>query len=115
MSSRSNCREDLLYQVDAGPAGGRLRRPSSAGKTPIDGRRRCIDDACMPSMNRRLTSWAEADPIGIALISGFVAGLLAFLLGLLALGDRVWTLVIIASVATGGATYSKSPPPVLVP
>jgi hypothetical protein len=31
-------REDFLYELKAGPAGGRLRRPSSAGTTPEDER-----------------------------------------------------------------------------
>jgi hypothetical protein len=32
-------REDFLYELKAGPAGGRLRRPPSVGKPSMVGRR----------------------------------------------------------------------------
>ena len=59
----------------------------------------------MRGATQRLTVWVEAHPRGGAVVVGLVAGLLAFLLGLLIFRRPVWNLFITAALAAGGATY----------
>ena len=63
------------------------------------------DDAGMPRATQRLTVWVQAHRIGGAVVVGLVAGLVAFLLGLLIFRRPVWNLFVIAALAAGGATY----------
>jgi uncharacterized membrane protein HdeD (DUF308 family) len=56
-------------------------------------------------MDRRLNAWVEAHPKGGAISTGLVAGLLAFLLGLLIFRKPAWSLFALAALASGGATY----------
>jgi hypothetical protein len=59
----------------------------------------------MPRVTQRLTEWVDAHPRGGAVVVGLVAGLLAFLLGLLIFRRPAWNLFVIAALAAGGATY----------
>jgi hypothetical protein len=102
-----SARKKFLYHFKAGPAGGRLRRPSSAGSTIDDGLR-LADHADMRKLDHRIGTFAETHLFRYAVAVGLAAGVLAFLIGWLARREWIWFLFVMAAVVAGASSYASA-------
>jgi hypothetical protein len=64
----TECREEFLYILKAGPAGGRLRRPSSAGNPTATGAGR-LNASALRRSARRATEYPVDNDAGLLMES----------------------------------------------